>query len=62
VRSGVGLSLVRDSIAIREAQARGLVIADKVSLDCTLAFVCLRARTGEAVIASAWGALERVWR
>lgn len=62
VRSGVGLSLVRDSIAIREAQARGLVIADKVSLDCTLAFVCLRGRAGEAVIGSAWGALERVWR
>jgi DNA-binding transcriptional LysR family regulator len=62
VRSGVGLSLVRDSIAIREAQARGLVIADKVSLDCSLAFVCLRARAGEAVISSAWGALERVWR
>lgn len=62
VRSGVGLSLVRDSIAIREAQARGLVIADRVSLDCALAFVGLRARAGEAVIASAWGALERVWR
>ncbi len=62
VRSGVGLSLVRDSIAIREAQARGLVIADRVSLGCALAFVALRARAGEAVIGSAWGALERVWR
>ncbi|MDP2064865.1 MAG: LysR family transcriptional regulator [Burkholderiaceae bacterium] len=62
VRSGVGLSLVRDSIAIREAQARGLVIADRVSLGCALAFVGLRARAGEAVIGSAWGALERVWR
>ena len=62
VRSGVGLSLVRDSIAIREAQARGLVIADRVSLDCALSFVCLKARRSEPVIASAWGALERVWR
>lgn len=62
VRSGVGLSLVRDSIAIREAQARGLVIADRVSLDCVLSFVCLKARRSEPVIASAWGALERVWR
>lgn len=62
VRSGVGLSLVRDSIAIREAQARGLVIADRVSLDCDLSFVCLKARVAEPVVASAWAALGRVWR
>lgn len=62
VKSGVGLSLVRDSIAIREAQARGLVIADRVSLDCDLSFVCLKARASEPVVAGAWAALERVWR
>lgn len=62
VRSGVGLSLVRDSIAIREAQARGLVVADRVSLDCMLNFVCLQARRTEPVVASAWAALEQVWR
>jgi len=62
VRSGVGLSLVRDSIAIREAQARGLVIADRVSLDCDLSFVCLKARVAEPVVASAWLALDKVWR
>jgi len=62
VRSGVGLSLVRDSIAIREAQARGLVIADRVSLDCDLSFVCLQARMADPVVASAWTALDRVWR
>jgi DNA-binding transcriptional LysR family regulator len=61
VKSGVGLSLVRDSIAIRESQARGLVIADRVSLDCTLSFVCLQARRSEPVIASAWAALDAVW-
>lgn len=53
---------MRDSIAIREAQARGLVIADRVSLDCTLSFICLKARRTEPGIASAWEALERVWR
>ena len=37
VKSGVGLSLMRDSIAIRESQAHGLAVADKVSLDCALA-------------------------
>lgn len=61
VKSGVGLSLVRDSIAIREAQAHGLVIADRVSLDCVLRFVCLETRVNEPVVASAWRALERVW-
>lgn len=46
VKSGVGLSLVRDSIAMRESQARGLVVADRVSLDCALSFVCQKARAG----------------
>jgi DNA-binding transcriptional LysR family regulator len=62
VRSGVGLSLVRDAVAMREAQARGLVIADRVSLDCDLSFVCLKARAAEPVVASAWAALAKVWR
>ena len=62
VRSGVGLSLVRESIAISEAQARGLVVADRVSLDCRLCFVCLRVRRSEPVLASAWAALGQVWR
>ena len=61
VKSGVGLSLVRDAIAMRESQAHGLVIADRVSLDCVLSFVCLAARRDEAVVASAWGALAEVW-
>lgn len=61
VRSGVGLSLVRDSIAIHEAQVRGLVIADQVSLDCVLSFVCRAERTAEPVIAAAWAAIDAVW-
>lgn len=62
VKSGVGLSLVRDSIAIRESQAHGLVIADKVGLDCVLSFVCLESRAAEPVVAAAWKALEVAWR
>lgn len=61
VRSGVGLSLVRDSFAIREAHARGLVIADRVSLDCELSFVCRAERTTEPVITAAFSALDAVW-
>ena len=60
VRSGVGLSLVRDSIAMRESQSRGLVTADKVSLDCTLCFVHLAKRSDDVVIAAARQALVNV--
>jgi len=61
VKSGVGLSLVRDFIALRESQAHGLVIADRASLDCALSFVCLAARRDDAVVARAWSALAQVW-
>ena len=61
VRSGVGLSLVRDSIAMHEAQTRGLVIADKVSLGCTLCFVYPAAPSHELVIGAALRALDNVW-
>lgn len=61
VKSGVGLSLVRDAIAMREAQAHGLVIADGVSMTCELSFIALDQRCGEPVIASAWSALDAIW-
>lgn len=61
IKSGVGLSLVRDAIAIRESQAHGLVIADRVQLACALQFVSLASRADEPVIASAWAALGRAW-
>ena len=61
LKSGVGLSLLRDSIAIRESQSHGLVMADRVQLDCALRFVSLAARRNEPVIASAWNALAQAW-
>jgi DNA-binding transcriptional LysR family regulator len=61
VKSGVGLSLVRDAIAMREAQAHGLVIANRVGLECDLSFICLAERAGESVIQGAWNALDSVW-
>lgn len=61
LKSGIGLSLVRDSIAIRECQAHGLVMADRVQLDCALRFVSLAARRDEPVIASAWDAMAKAW-
>jgi DNA-binding transcriptional LysR family regulator len=62
LKSGAGLSLVREQIALREAQAHALVIADRVSLDCELSFVCLKSRVAEPVIAAALAAIDAAWR
>jgi len=62
VKSGVGLSLVRESIALREAHAHGLVIADAVSVSTELTFICQARRRNDAMIAAAFGLLAGVWR
>ena len=62
VRSGVGLSLARDAVAMRASQAYGLVIADRISIDAMLSFVCRASRQDEPAIAAAQEALGRVWR
>ena len=62
VRSGVGLSLARDAIAIRESQSEGLVVADQVQLETTLSFVCRAAARRTPVVEAALAALARAWR
>jgi DNA-binding transcriptional LysR family regulator len=62
VKSGVGLSLVRESIALREAHAHGLVIADKVSLSTDLSFITLAKRKNEPTIAAVLTLLQALWR
>lgn len=61
VRSGVGLSLCRDSIALSERQARGMVISDTVELQTTLEFVCLNTRRHDPVINTAYELLAPIW-
>jgi len=61
VKSGVGLSLVRESIALREAHAHGLVIADRVSVTTELCFICLAKRKQEPAIANAFGLMNALW-
>lgn len=61
VKSGVGLSLVRESIALREAHAYGLVIADRVSVTTELCFVCLAKRKQEPAIANAFALMNTLW-
>jgi DNA-binding transcriptional LysR family regulator len=62
VKSGVGLSLVRESIALREAHAHGLVIADTVSLSTDLSFITLGKRKNEPTIAAVFSLLQSLWR
>lgn len=62
VKSGVGLSLARESIALREAHAHGLVIADAVSLVTELSFIALAKRKNEPTIAAVFALLASVWK
>jgi DNA-binding transcriptional LysR family regulator len=61
VRSGVGLSLARESIALHEQQTRGLAVADKVQLTCCLCLVYSSKADAGAIqvakqaVAAAWG-------
>jgi DNA-binding transcriptional LysR family regulator len=61
VKSGVGLALVRESIALREAHAHGLVIADTVSLSTELTFIALAKRKNEPAIAAVFALLKNLW-
>ncbi|SFB23975.1 DNA-binding transcriptional regulator, LysR family [Collimonas sp. OK607] len=62
VKSGVGLSLVRESIALREAHAHGLVISDTVNLSTELSFITLDKRKDDPVIAAIFAILKTIWR
>ncbi|WP_151447764.1 LysR family transcriptional regulator [Lacisediminimonas profundi] len=61
VKSGVGLCLVRESTALKEAHLHGLVIADQVSLLTELTFICLARRKNEPAIAAIFSLLKTVW-
>ena len=61
VRSGVGLSLCRDSQALIEKETNGIAIADKVEIKTELSFITLEARRSDPQIAAVFDALSRVW-
>ncbi len=61
VRTGLGLSLCRESIALDERQTNGLVIADRVKLETTLAFACLLPRRSDPNVALAFDMMDRIW-
>ncbi|AMO97920.1 bacterial regulatory helix-turn-helix, lysR family protein [Collimonas fungivorans] len=62
VKSGVGLSLVRESVALREAHAHGLVISDTVNLSTELSFITLEKRKDEPVISAIFAILQSIWK
>ena len=61
VKSGVGLTLARDSIAIAEAHAHGLTIVEGVTVPTELTFIALASRRDEPAIAAALKAIETQW-
>ena len=62
VRSGVALSLARDSIALRALHAGGIAIADAVNVQAELAFVCRKDRTEVPLIKAAMEMMRSLWQ
>ena len=62
VRSGIGLALAREPVAIREAQANGLVVLQHLPLPAQLAFICLSSRVNDPVLRAAFSAVQSVFR
>ncbi|WP_017998865.1 LysR family transcriptional regulator [Paracoccus sp. N5] len=61
VRSGVGLSLCRESIAWHEKQVHGVVVVDQAEVEATLGFLALASRQGEPGIDLAFEILGKIW-
>lgn len=61
VKSGVGLTLARDAIAIAEAHAHALTIVEGITVPTQLSFVTLAARKDEPAIAAALTLIEQQW-
>lgn len=62
VRSGIGLSLCRESIALEERQSRGLAISNRVKIETSLRFVTLASRKSDPNVMAAFEALDATWR
>lgn len=62
VRSGVGLSLCRDSIALHQRQSFGLAVSESVSVPASLSFVTLSQRRNGPLISALLDALGQTWQ
>ena len=61
VRSGVGLSLCREAIALHEKQIHGLVVVEQAEIDTKLGFLTLSSRQGEPAIELALELVKKIW-
>jgi len=61
VKSGVGLTLARDAIAIAEAHAHALTIVEGITVPTQLSFIMLDERKDEPAIAAALKLIEQQW-
>lgn len=62
VTSGVGLSLARDSVALRASQAHGLVVVKKLTMTADLSFIALARRAQESPVKAAFAAVRATYR
>lgn len=61
VRSGIGLSLCRESIALHQKQTFGLAVSNAVSVPACLSFVALERRKANPVLSETFNLLHRFW-
>ncbi len=61
VRSGIGLSLCRESIALHQKQSFGLAVCDTVSVPACLCFVTLDRRKDSPILAELFNLLQSSW-
>lgn len=61
VRSGVGLSLCRDSIALHQKQTFGLAVCNSVSIDACLCFATLEQRKDNPMISALFDLVRGSW-
>ena len=61
VRSGIGLSLCRDSIALHQKQSFGLSVCNSVSVPACLCFVALERRKDSPTLSEIFNLLKSSW-
>lgn len=61
VRSGIGLSLCRDSIALHQKQSFGLAVSTAVSVPACLCFVTLDRRKDNPILTEMFNLLQSAW-
>ena len=61
VRSGIGLSLCRDSIALHQKQSFGLAVCNSVSVPACLCFVALERRKDSPTLSETFNLFQSSW-